>query len=61
MKIAGTMTEAGDRYSVSRWTVQAWVRMGLPFIPTGRKAKLIIFSEMDKWMQSRQISLGRKS
>lgn len=58
--IAGNLTEAAARYGASRWTAQAWIRMGMPFVKTGRKSKIIIFSAMDKWMESRQISLGRK-
>lgn len=55
-QIAGNMTAAGKRYGVSRWTVQAFIRMGCPFVPRGRKAKLIIFSEMDNWLKSRQVT-----
>ena len=55
------MKEAGELYGVSRWVVQDWIRAGLPYIPSGRKHKMILVSELAKWMQSRQISLGRKS
>lgn len=49
------MTEAGALYGVSRWTVQAWIREGLPYIPSGRKHKRILASTLEAWLKSRQV------
>ena len=61
MKLGLNMTEAGELYGVSRWTVQDWVRQGLPFIPSGTKHKMILASSLEKWLKDRQVSIGRKS
>lgn len=55
MKLSGNMSEAGELHGVSRWQIQKWVRQGLPYVPEGRKAKRIVFSELEKWLISRQV------
>lgn len=52
--LAANMSRAGEIAGVSRWTIQGWIRQGLPFIQTGKRHKLIIVSEMEKWLKSRQ-------
>lgn len=57
MKLAGNMKDAGKLCGVSRWTVQKWVREGLPFKSEGRKHKTIVFSTLEEWLKSRQVTV----
>lgn len=53
-RMALNMTEVGELLGRSRWHVQAMIRDGLPFIPTGKRHKLILVSELEKYLKSRQ-------
>jgi predicted site-specific integrase-resolvase len=53
--LALNMTDAGKLAGVSRWTIQAWIRSGLPYIPSGRKHKMILASALESWLKSRQV------
>lgn len=55
--LGANMTDFGKLYGVSRYTVLGWIRQGLPFVPTGKKHKLIVISEAEKWFRSRQVRL----
>lgn len=55
-QIAVNMTDAGKLLGLSRWSIQAMIRQGLPFIATGKRHKLILVSELEKWLKSRQIT-----
>ena len=52
--IAVNLTEAGALIGRSRWHVQNMIRQGLPFIPTGKRHKLVLVSELEKWLKGRQ-------
>ena len=56
--MAVNMTDAGKLCSVSRWTIQTFIRQGLPFIATGRKHKLILVSDLEAWLKSRRTVIG---
>ena len=58
------MTEAGQLCNVSRYTVQTWIRQGLPYIPSrdengkpGRKHKRILVSALEAWLKSQQVRI----
>jgi hypothetical protein len=53
-----TVKQLAERCSVSRWTVQDWLRAGLPFEPHGRRAKRIQVGVFKRWMATRMVSNG---
>lgn len=55
-RLTVNMTELGEMTGRSRWVVQGWIRQGLPYIPTGRKHKLILVSVAEQWLKSRQVT-----
>lgn len=58
LPLALNMTDAGKLCGQSRWKIQEFIRAGLPFIPQGRRTKLILVSALTKWLESRQITIG---
>jgi hypothetical protein len=50
------MTTAGKLIGKSRWVIQSFIRQGLPFVPTGKRHKLILVSELEKWLKARQVT-----
>jgi excisionase family DNA binding protein len=49
-----TMSEAAELVGVSRWSIQRFIREGLPFIPCGRKAKRINVSTLTAWLKAQE-------
>ena len=63
-RLTVNMTEAGDLCGVSRWTIQSYIRNGLPYIPgldengkPGRKHKRILVSALEAWLKSQQVRI----
>lgn len=53
--LAVNMTDAGKLLGLSRWSVQGFIRQGLPYVATGKRHKLILVSELEKWLKGRQV------
>lgn len=54
--IAVSLTDAGKLIGRSRHFIQSLIRQGLPFIPTGKKHKLVLVSELEAWLKARQVT-----